>query len=128
MLFRSEAASLSSVSAGSSPVAAAGPSAHAFQRQPGLSGDSEVDFSPATGPTPLHPVPSSSNGGATLDWSLPAAEDSRERRWSISITKRKGKELSLGTNKEIIEKQESLYAGKCSKWSIMQALAQFGVR
>ncbi|KAI0655228.1 hypothetical protein C8Q70DRAFT_1022597 [Cubamyces menziesii] len=107
-----EAASLSSVSAGSSPVAAAGPSAHAFQRQPGLSGDSEVDFSPATGPTPLHPVPSSSNGGATLDWSLPAAEDSRERRWSISITKRKGKELSLGTNKEIIEKQESLYADK----------------
>ncbi|KAI0669751.1 hypothetical protein C8Q78DRAFT_1037665 [Trametes maxima] len=98
-----EIVSLSSASATSSP---------AFPQQSGLPGDSEVDFSPATGNAPLHPVPSSSNGGATLDWSVPSSEEARERRWSISITKRKGKEPLLASTRDVIEKQEALYADK----------------
>lgn len=104
-------ASLSSVSATSSPLRGQGVTAHAFPRQTELPGDSEVDFSPSVGTAPLHPVPSSSNGGATLDWAIPPPEDARERRWSISITKRKGKEAPLAS-KDLVEKQESIYAGK----------------
>ncbi|KAI0361454.1 hypothetical protein OH77DRAFT_1417714 [Trametes cingulata] len=108
-------ASLSSVSASSSPVKAHAPNPPPFPRQPALPGDSEVDFSPSTGTAPLHPVPSSSDGGATLDWSVPPAEEVRERRWSLSLTKRKGKEASLPSSKGVVEKQESLYADKLQR-------------
>ncbi|KAI0375149.1 hypothetical protein BV20DRAFT_985495 [Pilatotrama ljubarskyi] len=108
-------ASLSSVSAASSPVKAQGPNPTSFPRQPVLPGDSEVDFSPSTGMAPLHPVPSSSDGGATLDWSVPPTEEVRERRWSLSLTKRKGKETSLPASKGVVEKQESLYADKLQR-------------
>ncbi|KAH9858039.1 hypothetical protein C2E23DRAFT_899584 [Lenzites betulinus] len=103
-------ASLSSVSATSSP--ARGATATSFPRQTELPGDSEVDFSPAVGTTSLHPVPSSLNGGITLDWSVPPPDEARERRWSISITKRKGKEPSFAASKESVEKQLSIYADK----------------
>ncbi|KAI0830464.1 hypothetical protein BC628DRAFT_1295658, partial [Trametes gibbosa] len=105
-----EIASLSSVSATSSP--ARGPAGPSFPRHTELSGDSEVDFSPAVGTTSLHPVPSSLNGGITLDWAVPPPEEARERRWSISITKRKGKEPSIASSKELVEKQLSVYADK----------------
>ncbi|KAI0652002.1 hypothetical protein C8Q79DRAFT_935724 [Trametes meyenii] len=98
-----EIVSLSSMSATSSP---------AYPQQSGLPGDSEIDFSPATGSAPPHPVPSSSDGGATLDWSVHSSEEARERRWSISITKRKGKGPSLGSPRDVIEKQEVLYTDK----------------
>ncbi|OSD03221.1 hypothetical protein PYCCODRAFT_1434639 [Trametes coccinea BRFM310] len=107
-----EIASVSSISAASSPAAAPGPNGTSFPRQTALPGDSEVDFSPATGPSPLHPVPTSSDGGVTLDWGPASVEDARERRWSISITKRKGKEPALASSKDVIEKQESLYVDK----------------
>ena len=103
--------SLSSVSAGSLPGQSAVPPL--FPRQPRLSGDSEIDFSPSVGIMPLHPVPSSSDGGTTLDWATPMMEDGRERRWSLSKGKRKSKEqASFSANKTATEKQEAVYAGK----------------
>lgn len=78
-----------------------------------LSNDSEIDFSPSIGTIPLHPVPSSSNGGATLDWTGLTSEDEKtEKRWILPIHKRRHKEkyppLSTRT---IVEKQDTLYAG-----------------
>lgn len=75
-------------------------------------GESEIDFSPSVGPVPLHPIPSSSNGGATLDWTGSASEDERDKRWSISIPKRRHKDKSsFYVSKTSVEKQESLYVG-----------------
>lgn len=81
--------------------------------QPGFgSVESDIDFSPAVGSIPLHPVPSSSNGGATLDWTGSGSEDERDKRWALHITKRKPKEKhSVYANRIVVEKQESLYAG-----------------
>ncbi|KAI0639561.1 hypothetical protein C8Q77DRAFT_1045434 [Trametes polyzona] len=107
-----ELASLSSASATSSPARGPGPNAPSFPRQTQLPGDSEVDFSPSIGNVPLHPVPSSSNGGATLDWAFSPPEEVRERRWSITITKRKGKEPPVPSSRDLVEKQEALYADK----------------
>ncbi|KAI0778335.1 hypothetical protein BD413DRAFT_601117 [Trametes elegans] len=104
--------SLPSASADSSPQRVPGSGASTIPRQAGLPGDSEIDFSPSTGTAPVHPIPSSSNGGATLDWTAASPEEGRERRWSLTITKRKGKEPSLGSHKDVVEKQESLYAEK----------------
>ncbi|TBU49895.1 hypothetical protein BD309DRAFT_908773 [Dichomitus squalens] len=107
-----DSASLSSVSAGSLPGQPISGPLH-FQRQPRHSGESEIDFSPSVGVMPLHPIPSSSDGGATLDWTTPSLEDGRERRWSLSRGKRKSKEqASFSTNKAAAEKQEALYASK----------------
>ena len=75
-------------------------------------GESEIDFSPSVGAVPLHPIPSSSNGGATLDWTGSASEDERDKRWSLSITKRKHKDKrSFHVSKTAVEKQETLYVG-----------------
>ena len=83
------------------------------QGQQGGSIESEIDFSPSVGVIPPHPVPSSSNGGATLDWTGSNSEDERDKRWSLSITKRKHKDkYPLGASKTVVEKQESLYVGK----------------
>ncbi|OBZ68484.1 hypothetical protein A0H81_11449 [Grifola frondosa] len=79
-----------------------------------ISTESEIDFSPSTGTIPLHPVPSSSNGGATLDWTALNSEDEKsERRWTLSITKRKPKDkFALPSGRTVVEKQDSLYADK----------------
>ncbi|KAI0931685.1 hypothetical protein AcW1_000980 [Taiwanofungus camphoratus] len=82
-----------------------------------LSNDSEIDFSPSIGTIPLHPVPSSSNGGATLDWTGLTSEDEKtEKRWILPIHKRRHKEkyppLSTRT---IVEKQDTLYADKLAQ-------------
>lgn len=72
-----------------------------------------IDFSPSVGATPLHPVPSSSNDGTTLDWSGDASDDDRrERKWSMPLSRKapKDKPSPLG-RKGVVEKQESLYAG-----------------
>lgn len=98
-------------SAGSSPSKAVSP-APPFPR---VSGDSEIDFSPAVNVVPLHPVPSSSDGGATLDWSSPASDEGRERRWSLSRSKRRSKDhLSFSASRATIEKQEAVYASECA--------------
>src|SRR6267154_4087723 len=65
---------------------------------------SEIDFSPSVQAAPLHPVPLSSNGGATLDWTGSQFEEEKlEKRWTLG--KRKGKERILSSNKAIFEKQ-----------------------
>ncbi|KAG8219476.1 hypothetical protein J3R82DRAFT_405 [Butyriboletus roseoflavus] len=77
---------------------------------------SEVDFSPSTRSVPLHPVPLSSNGGATLDWTGSQSEDEKlDRRWSISRGKRMAKERMLPSSKSIVEKQEALFTDRISR-------------
>jgi hypothetical protein len=75
---------------------------------------SEIDFSPSTGGVvPLHPVPSSSNHGETLDWTGSQSDDEKsERRWPLSITKRKSRDKITHVNAASVEKQESIYSGK----------------
>ncbi|KAG9314025.1 hypothetical protein JVU11DRAFT_4803 [Chiua virens] len=76
----------------------------------------EVDFSPSTRSVPLHPVPLSSNGGATLDWTGSQSEDETlDRRWSISRGKRKGKARMIPANKAVVEKQEALFTDRLSR-------------
>ncbi|KZT02472.1 uncharacterized protein LAESUDRAFT_752181 [Laetiporus sulphureus 93-53] len=79
--------------------------------------DSEIDFSPSVGMMPLHPVPLSSNGGATLDWTGSGSEDDRsEKRWSLHRPKRKHKDrFSMPSGRNIVEKQDSLYADKLAQ-------------
>lgn len=104
----------SSFSAQASPVHAhlsiPPPTAHPAD----LSTESEVDFSPSVGTTThahQHPVPTSSNGGATLDWSTSTSDDEKsDRRWSLSIPKRIVKDKSTA-NHQVVEKQDSLYVG-----------------
>ncbi|KIL00977.1 hypothetical protein PAXRUDRAFT_112986, partial [Paxillus rubicundulus Ve08.2h10] len=77
---------------------------------------SEVDFSPSTRSAPLHPVPLSSNGGATLDWTCSQSEDERsDRRWMITRNKWKGKEKTSPSNNAVIEKQEALFTDRISR-------------
>ncbi|KAJ7170085.1 hypothetical protein C8R46DRAFT_1091080 [Mycena filopes] len=74
----------------------------------------ETQFSPTPGQSSApvaHPVPSSSDEGTTLDWSgVGADEDRLERRWTMSITKRKDKEKPPSNN--AVETRESMYAAK----------------
>ncbi|EMD41889.1 hypothetical protein CERSUDRAFT_110441 [Gelatoporia subvermispora B] len=79
--------------------------------------ESEVDFSPSVGTIPLHPVPSSSNGGATLDWTgSTSEEDKSDKKWTLSVTKRRHKSKhSHSTSRTVVEKQDSLYADKISR-------------
>ncbi|KAL4070581.1 hypothetical protein J3A83DRAFT_4094948 [Scleroderma citrinum] len=73
---------------------------------------SDVDFSPFTRSVPPHPVPLSSNGGATLDWAGSQSEDEKpDRLWTIHRGKRKGKEKAQPSNRAVIEKQEALFIG-----------------
>lgn len=72
----------------------------------------EIDFSPSTGTISLHPVPSSSNHGATLDWTGSTSDDERsERKWTLSVTKAKSKDKSSLASKTVVEKQESIFMG-----------------
>ena len=109
----SDQASNSSFSTYSSPVRTK--LAELPQAPPALSThntESEIDFSPSVGGVPLHPVPSSSNGGATLDWTGSASEDERDKRWSLSISKRKHRDkTAFFATRSIVEKQEGLYVG-----------------
>ncbi|KAF9225416.1 hypothetical protein BS17DRAFT_598284 [Gyrodon lividus] len=76
----------------------------------------EVDFSPSTRSAPLHPVPLSSNGGATLDWTGSQSEEERlDRKWTITRNKWKGKEKILPSNTAIVEKQEALFTDRISR-------------
>ncbi|KAJ7110005.1 hypothetical protein C8R44DRAFT_634387 [Mycena epipterygia] len=58
-----------------------------------------------------HPVPSSSDEGTTLDWSGVGSEDDRlDRRWTMSISKRKDKEKHPSNS--AVETRESMHAAK----------------
>lgn len=92
----------------SSPTAPIEQSASDYLPVPLLSSD--VDFSPFTKSAPRHPVPLSSNGGATLDWAGSHSED--EKLWSIHKGKRKGKEKEPLPNRAFIEKQEALFTDR----------------
>ncbi|KAJ6504409.1 hypothetical protein DFH09DRAFT_1201572 [Mycena vulgaris] len=74
----------------------------------------EIEPSPAPGrsaPITNHPVPTSSDEGTTLDWSGVGSEDDKlERRWTISISKRKEREKHPSNN--AVETRESMYAAK----------------
>ncbi|KAH8099272.1 hypothetical protein BXZ70DRAFT_943029 [Cristinia sonorae] len=81
------------------------------------SAEPEIDFSPSIRTVPLHPVPSSTNGGATLDWTIPGLEDEKhDRRWrTLSIMRKPKEKLAVPSNKEVVEKQESLYTDKLAQ-------------
>ncbi|CAA7265940.1 unnamed protein product [Cyclocybe aegerita] len=77
---------------------------------------SDVDFSPSTGAEPLpplHPIPASLDNGMTLDWTGTPTDDS-DKRWAISIGKKKEKDkmLPLGV---IIDQQEKTYQEKLAR-------------
>ena len=79
----------------------------------GHSVESDIDFSPSIGVVPPHPVPSSSDGGATLDWTGSGSEDDRDtKRWPLSISKRRHRDkYPAGASKPVVEQAESLFAG-----------------
>ena len=64
----------------------------------------------------LHPVPTSTNDGATLDWTgTLSEEDKSDRKWSLSMTKRRPKEKPLpALSKDALEKQEAAFSGNAS--------------
>ena len=72
---------------------------------------SDVDFSPLTRVSTVHPVPASLDNGITLDWSGFTFNDKSERRWKLPTTKRRENEqlphLSL-----IVDQQEKTHSGK----------------
>jgi hypothetical protein len=76
--------------------------------------EADVDFSPSTTQAmsaPLHPVPALSLDGKLLDWtSTPPDDEKFEKRWGISISKRKEKERVPLPRSGSIAVQESLYA------------------
>ncbi|KAI0347755.1 hypothetical protein BDW22DRAFT_1424023 [Trametopsis cervina] len=110
--FTSDQGSLSSFSTQASPIRAK-VTDHQPTVQPGInSNDSEIDFSPSVGATPLHPVPSSSDGGATLDWTASSSEDERDKRWPLLAKRRTKDKSSVSANRTVVEKQESLYSDK----------------
>ena len=76
---------------------------------------SDVDFSPLTGASTVHPVPASLDNGITLDWSGLAGNEKSERRWKLSTTRRRENEqlphLSL-----IVDQQEKTHSGEVSNY------------
>ena len=81
--------------------------------RPGRFDQDLVDFSPSVAKQSLHPVPTSSNDGATLDWSTSHRDDEkREKRWSMSLSRRISRDKSsLISGKALLEQQENLFIG-----------------
>jgi hypothetical protein len=61
-------------------------------------------------------VPTSTDDGATLDWAgTLSEEDKTEKKWPLSLTKRKPKDKSsLALSKDALERQEVAFSGKVS--------------
>ncbi|KAH9178744.1 hypothetical protein EDB89DRAFT_2170981 [Lactarius sanguifluus] len=85
--------------------------------------ESELDFSPSVGIDRLHPVPTSADDGATLDWGgTLSEEDKTDKRWPLSITMRRHKDKPLPVlSKDTLEKQEAAFTDKISR---IKAFAQ----
>ncbi|KAG7452358.1 uncharacterized protein BT62DRAFT_299890 [Guyanagaster necrorhizus] len=86
----------------------------------GVTHPSEIDFSPSTGNAHVnvepHPIPTSVDNGSTLDWGgSNQGEDRTERRWTLSMSKRKGKEKEPPISVNALEAQESQYTVKLSR-------------
>ncbi|TFK56693.1 hypothetical protein OE88DRAFT_1803363 [Heliocybe sulcata] len=115
---RSDRTTASSVSAGSSlsPMEVSFPTSTApTSHAPRPSNDSDIDFSPSVGVTHLHPVPTSTDEGTTLDWTgLTATTEKHDiRRWTLSLTsKGKSKEKHPSLGKGVAEQQDMLYTEK----------------
>ncbi|KAH8119878.1 hypothetical protein DFH11DRAFT_1499342 [Phellopilus nigrolimitatus] len=110
----SESNALSKIPA-PNPFLSKTPLAHS---EPGTPDKAEfVDFSPSVGRVPLHPVPTSANDGATLDWSGTASdEEKRERKWTMPLSRKSSKDKYPAlARKGIVEKQESLYSDKIAR-------------
>jgi len=73
--------------------------------------ESQVDFRPSVGLNKLHPVPLSTNEGHTLDWGSSADDEKPDKRWSISIPKRRPKDRTINVSKEFVEGQAVMYSG-----------------
>ncbi|KAG6879851.1 hypothetical protein C0992_010520 [Termitomyces sp. T32_za158] len=73
---------------------------------------SDIDFSPSTRTSLLHPVPASLDDGITLDWSN--FDDKHESKWRLNGTRRKGKE-ALPPSAVVREQQEAAYADKLGR-------------
>ncbi|KAF7339293.1 hypothetical protein MSAN_02142800 [Mycena sanguinolenta] len=89
------------------PISAPPPVPSIPEREPSTSGHSASRVG-------RHPVPSSLDEGTTLDWSGTGTEDERsERRWAMSITKRKDKDMKeRHPSDSIVETRESMHAAK----------------
>ena len=75
--------------------------------------ESELDFSPSVGIDRLHPVPTSADDGAILDWgSTLSEEDKSDRKWPLSLTKRKPKDKPFAAlSKDALDRQEATFSG-----------------
>ncbi|THH09613.1 hypothetical protein EW145_g1894 [Phellinidium pouzarii] len=73
-----------------------------------------VDFSPSVGKAVMHPVPTSTDDGATLDWSgVVLDEEKRERKWTIPLSRKPSKDKHpILSRKRLMERQASLYHDK----------------
>jgi len=76
--------------------------------------ESELDFSPSVGIDHLHPVPTSTDAGGTLDWGGTLVEEEKsDRKWPLSLTKRKPKDRPFpALSKDALERQEIAFSGK----------------
>ena len=98
-----------------SPKLPPSPSSLPSSRKLSISAISDVDFSPSTAipeffVQPSHPIPSSLDNGITLDWTGALADDA-DKRWSISIGKKKEKD-KLPPLGPMIDQQDQLYKGE----------------
>ncbi|KAF7311109.1 hypothetical protein HMN09_00655100 [Mycena chlorophos] len=60
-----------------------------------------------------HPVPSSSDEGTTLDWSGIGSDDDKERRWTMSMSRRKEKDKQPSDS--AVETRESMHTAKLAQ-------------
>ena len=72
-----------------------------------------MDFSPSVGIDHLHPVPTSTDDGATLDWGgTLSEEDKSDRKWPLSLTKRKPKDKPLpALSRDALDRQVAAFSG-----------------
>jgi hypothetical protein len=109
-----DVASGSSLSDNSSPQRITFPPEILPPLAPDFKVEAEVDFSPSTTQAmsvPLHPVPTLSVDGKLLDWTgAPPDDEKLERRWTLSVSKRKEKEKMPIPQPGSVTMQESLYA------------------
>ena len=83
-----------------------------FPRLAKASVESELDFAPRVGLEHLHPVPLSFNDGRTLDWGPdPSQEEGNERKWPISMHKRKRERHQSTPGKEVLDRQVARWNG-----------------
>ncbi|KAF5385082.1 hypothetical protein D9615_001316 [Tricholomella constricta] len=73
---------------------------------------SDLDFSPSTTISLLHPVPASLDNGITLDWS--GFDEKPESRWKLTSSKRKEKEV-MPLFSTVMEQQETVYGDKITR-------------